>query len=48
MNVRKAGFFVKTMYQWVGLQFPMTTVLTTRVRRVAWFSAVLFFRRAVV
>lgn len=32
----------------VHLQFPMTTVLTSNVKRVAWFSAVLFLRRAVV
>jgi hypothetical protein len=30
------------------LQFPMTAVLTTRVKRVIWFSAVLFVNRAVV
>jgi hypothetical protein len=32
----------------VDLQFPMTAVLTTRVKRVIWFAAVLFFNRAVV
>lgn len=31
-----------------GVQFPITAVLTRRVRSVSWFSAVLFLRRAVV
>jgi hypothetical protein len=30
------------------LQLPMTAVLTTRVNKVNWFAAVLFFNRAVV
>jgi hypothetical protein len=30
------------------LQFPMTAVFTTRVRRVIWLAAVLFFNSAVV
>lgn len=32
----------------LDLQFPMMTVLTTRVNRVAWLAAVLFIKRAVV
>lgn len=30
------------------IQFPMTAVLTMRVKSVFWFAAVLFTRRAVV
>jgi hypothetical protein len=32
----------------VDVQLPMTAVLTTRVKRVFWLAAVLFFNRAVV
>lgn len=38
----------KTDGEMKDLQLPMTAVLTTSVKRVFWFAAVLFLRRAVV